>query len=112
MTDKMTPSAGEELTYRCAPAIAWLRDADQILLVDGQRGLSWFIRGVEAAIWDWLCLAYPYPRIVRFVSLLLRTSTEEAERRLLATLRGWREAGILYVVEGSERGESGHQRRL
>ncbi len=106
MADKTTLSGGEWLTYRCAPAITWLREANQILLVDVERGRFWFIHGLEAAIWDFLALAYPYEKIVRFLSLLLRTSTGEAEKTLLAALRGWQGLGIVQIVEEGKREQS------
>ncbi len=107
MIGPTTPPAGTWLAYRCAPAIAWLRDAGQILLIDVDTGQSWRIRGVEAAIWDFLTLAYPYARIVRFVSLLLRTPIDEAERTLLATLHGWQSAGIVQTIRKDDCGEPG-----
>lgn len=109
---KTTPHGDGRLIYRCAPAITWLRDADRTLLVDAERGQSWPIHGVEAAIWDFLTLAYPYEKIVHFLSLLMTASSAEAERTLLAALRGWQRTGIVQIVKEGERGQSGDQRRL
>ncbi len=101
---KTMPHSDDRLIYHCAPAITWLRDADQTLLVDAERGRLWAIRGVEAAIWDFLTFAYPYEKIVHFLSLLMRASIDEAERTFLAALRGWHRRGIVQVVKESERG--------
>jgi hypothetical protein len=98
--------------YRCAPAIAWLRDADQTLLVDAERGQFWSIRGVEAAIWDLLTLNYPYEKIVPFLSLLMRVRTDEAEGMFLAVLRGWQEAGVVQIRGEGRSDQPGDQRRM
>jgi hypothetical protein len=106
MTHKTTLPDNQWLTYGCAPAITWLRDADQILLIDAEREQFWSLRGVEAAIWDLMILAYPYEKTVHLLSLLLRNSTDEAEKVFLTTLDSWHYAGIIQVVEENKRGES------
>ncbi len=104
MLDKATHPSDEWLAYRCTPAITWVKDANQILLVDAEREQFWFIQGVEAAIWDFLALAYPYEKIVHFLSLMQDTSTDEAEKTLRASLFGWQKAGIVQLVGESKRG--------
>jgi hypothetical protein len=95
-------SEGDEgLVYRCAPEVAWVRDAGRILLVDLARGRTWSLGGVEAAIWDWLVLGYGCEEIARYLSLLLRTSKEEAGRALLGVLLCWQDGGIVQVSEES-----------
>lgn len=106
--DTPTVSA-KELIHRCAPAIAWVRDADHTLLVDMERGRSWSLQGVEAAIWDWLASGTPYERVVRFLCLVLRTSEEEAKDALSATLDHWQDAGITHTIKD---GKSGDQHNL
>jgi hypothetical protein len=101
--------SGNRLTWRCAPDITWVRDAGQILVVDSQRGLSWSLQGAEAATWDWLTLAYPYDKIVRFLSLLWGASTDDARRMLVTTLRGWQDKGIVQVMGDGGLGEPGDQ---
>jgi len=102
--DKATHPSDEWLAYRCTPAITWVKDADQILLIDAEREQFWFIQGVEAVIWDFLALAYPYEKIVHFLSLMHSTSTDEAEETLHLALCGWRRAGIVQLVGESKRG--------
>jgi hypothetical protein len=103
-----TPLPGDEgPVYQCAPGITWLRDADHMLLVEEERGQSWLMRGTQAAVWDFLTLAYPYQKIVRFLSLLLRVPIEEAEVTLLCLLCDWQAAGILQLTEQGKRGQSG-----
>lgn len=112
MLVNVTRPGGEWLAYRCAPAITWVKDTDQILLVDAEREQFWLIQGVEAAIWDFLALAYPYEKIVRFLSLIQSISTDEAEETLQLALCSWQRAGIVQLEEESKRGQSGHQCRL
>jgi hypothetical protein len=99
--------AGQGLVYRCAPGITWLRDADQILLVDADRGLFWSLGGVAATTWDFLTLGYRCERIVRFLSLILGASKDEAERTLVAVLRDWQDEGIVQAMGDDERGQPG-----
>jgi hypothetical protein len=89
------------VVYRCAPEVAWVRDAGRVLLVDPERGRTWSLGGVEAAIWDWLVLGYGYEEIARYLSLILRTSKEEAGRALLGVLLCWQDGGIVQVSEES-----------
>jgi len=113
MTNEMTsPNGPAAICYRCAPAVTWVRDADQTLLVDAEGGGHWSLRGAEAAVWDWLVLAYPYERIVRFLSLLLRVPAGQVGKVLCSTLLAWQDAGIVQAVGESYRGKPGDQRRL
>jgi hypothetical protein len=107
--DKIASPDDAGLVYDCASDITWVRDADRILLVDAKKEQFWSLQGVEAAMWDWLTLAYPYEKIVRFLSLLSRVPAGEAERKFLTTLRGWQELGIVQAVEEKNRGEPGDQ---
>lgn len=91
-------------TYRCVSDIVWVKDAEQTILIEKAGKHSWIIRGKEAAIWDWLTLNHPSERIVRFLSVLSGTSTEETRKALAATLQGWEKAGIVQVTEGKRRG--------
>jgi len=91
----------EGCVYRCAPEVAWVRDAGRVLLVDPARGRTWSLGGVEAAIWDWLVLGYGYEEIARYLSLIFRTSKEEAGRALLGVLLCWQDGRIVQVSEES-----------
>lgn len=108
MTGMTGPPDGKgSICYRCAPDITWVRDAGQVLLVDADKGLSRSLRGVEAAIWDFLTLGYRYAKIIRFLSVILKVSKDEAKRTLVATLRGWQDEGIVQVLGDGCRGKSG-----
>lgn len=91
----------KNLTLTCAPAIVWVKDANRILLVDHQRELFWALEGIEATLWDWLAMAYPYEKIIHFLALTLDKSSEEADRQLRSVLDVWRQSGIIQV-EGEE----------
>jgi hypothetical protein len=86
---------------RCPENIQWAREAEQILVVDGRGGQAYALRGVEAAVWSWLALAYPYPQIVGFLAELLAAPVEQAEQRLAAILKAWLAAGLLEVKEAA-----------
>jgi hypothetical protein len=98
--------------YCCVPTIVWVKDAEQTILIEEKTKHSWIVSGENAAIWDWLTLNYPSERIVRLLSVLSGTSTEEARKALAAILQEWEKAGIVRVIEGNRRGEPGDQRCL
>jgi len=90
--------------YRCSPSITWVKDSDQTILVEEEKGQSWSIHGVEAVIWDLLTLHYSLGRIVRFLSVLLNGSKDEAIESLLVAIQRWEEAGIICAMKGNGRG--------
>ena len=98
------------LTYRCTPAIAWVRDASQTLAVDEETGQSWILRGVEAVAWDLLTVGYAYRRMVSLLALILSLPAAEAAQTLDSLLRRWGEADLLQIFEEADDGEPDHQR--
>lgn len=89
------PSTVDKWVYRCAPDFVWVRDAERVIVVDSEGGRSWSLDGIEAAIWDWLAMGYSYPKIVGFVSLILKRSQDETGAVLQDTLRRWYRAGLV-----------------
>lgn len=83
------------ITYSCSPRVSWAVDAGQIIVVDEQQGRHYCLRGVEAAVWDWLTLAYPYPRLLTLLANLLAVSPAQAAVPLHAMLRQWADMGLL-----------------
>jgi len=113
MTKQECGSAHDEvLIYHCAPSIIWTRELDHTRLIDSQRGASWTIQGVEATVWDLLLLAYPYQRVIAFLSSLLVVPAEEAKEVLLAILEKWQGEGIVETSGETRDGESGDQHCL
>jgi len=94
-------SGGTVLFYRCSPDIVWVKDAGQMILVDGKSGCSWLLSGWKAAVWDLLSLGYLAGEIVRFLSLLLDVPPETAKGTLESILDEWEGNGM---VCGAERG--------
>lgn len=88
------------LAYSPAPGIAWVKDAGQTILVDGLGGKSWILHGLEAAAWDLLALGYSFEEAAGSLALLAGMDDEGGRTTLLATVRRWREAGILCAAEG------------
>jgi hypothetical protein len=97
-------SGDAAVVYCCAPTVAWIRDADRMILVEEAKGRCWHLQGVEAVIWDLLTLHYPWDGIVDFLAVLLGASVQEASKTLLAALRDWKEAGIVCTGEETRRG--------
>jgi hypothetical protein len=90
------------LAYDCAPSISWVKDASQVIIVEGRGERSWSLQGVEAVIWDLLTLRYGYDRMVDFLTELSEGSRKNAEAALLATIQHWEEEGIV-TGNGQER---------
>ena len=88
------------LSYRCSPTILWLRDAEQTLLVDRGRGLSWSLGGVEAVVWDWLAVGRTYEQLVEMLALTLSLPGTDARCQLDRILQRWLAAGILVAGRG------------
>jgi len=87
------------VVFSCPEAVRWVEDADRVLVVDDRSGETHTLRGAEAAVWGWLTLAYPYPKLVRLLAALLVLSSADAEQRLVAILQDWRAAGLLQMLE-------------
>jgi hypothetical protein len=83
----------------CPETLRWVNDAGQILVIDERRGVTHTLGGDEAAVWDWLTLAYPYPTLVEMLAVLLAQSSNVAAARLEAILAGWQAAGLLELRE-------------
>ncbi len=81
-------------------AVRWVKDADQILVVDEHSGNVHRLFGLEAAVWSWLTLGYPYPRLVRLTAALLSLAPAEAEPHLARCLTDWQVAGLLESCHG------------
>ena len=95
----------QRLIYHCSPSIIWVKDADQTLVVDGELGQSWALRGAEAVTWDLLTVGYSSREIAQVLSLILSLSVEEAEHTLASVLRKWRYANIVQVSGEANDGE-------
>lgn len=75
----------------------WVKDRDQILVVDEQDQQVHPLHSVEAAVWSWLALSYPYPKIVELLAAMLQISSLETEQRLGVIFQNWQKTGILTV---------------
>jgi hypothetical protein len=80
--------------------ISWVKDREQIIVLDEQHQEMFVLRGVEVAVWGWLALSYPYAKIIRSLTVMLDVSADEAEQCLWATLQKWIDAGILNIESG------------
>jgi len=97
------------LIYTCAPSIIWVRDADQMLLVDQETKQSWSLRGVSAVIWDLLAVGYSHQRIVPLLSLIISLPIEEVEQSFTKVLEKWLDEGIVQASREAKDGELDHQ---
>ncbi|MEO8355190.1 MAG: hypothetical protein ABI621_04700 [Chloroflexota bacterium] len=75
----------------------WVRDREQILIVDEQSQEIYALQHVEAAVWTWLALAYSYAKIVELSTAMLGVPSAEAEQRLQVIFQNWQNTGILAI---------------
>jgi hypothetical protein len=92
---------GQGVVLTCPAPVWWVKDADQILVVDEQKGTLVILRGLEAVIWDWLTLMYSYPRLVNLLAALRVVPADEAERQLIDVLSAWQSIGLLQRDEAA-----------
>ena len=81
-------------------SVSWIKDREQIIVMDEQRQEVFVLLGVEAVVWSYLVLTYPYSKIVRSLTLMLEVSSEEAEKRLWTIFQKWIRAGLLGMEAG------------
>ncbi len=99
-----TVSHSSKLGYDCSSAITWVKDATQVIVVQGKGERCWSLQGVDAVIWDLLNLKYDFVRMVDFLATLLEGSRENAAATLMATMQHWEREGI---VTANGRGKDG-----
>ncbi len=95
ITMNSDPTLETTITYHPVSALQSIVEADHIRLVDSQRGFSWSLKGVDAAMWDLLASGYPFQKIVYFVSIWLGLTEAETKQIVLARLDDWVNQGIL-----------------
>jgi hypothetical protein len=75
----------------------WVKDRDQILIVDEEDQEIYTLQNVEAALWVWLTLGYSYPKIVELSAKMVGLPSMEMEQRLRVIFLRWQVVGILAV---------------
>ena len=94
----------QAIAYSCPTRIRWVRDADQLVLVDEQRRCCQVLRGDEAMLWDWLALGYSYDALVRQSAAVWETPEQEAAYILAEHLAKWHKHGWLVATPGDNNG--------
>jgi hypothetical protein len=92
----------QKVVLTCPDDIFWVKDVNQMIIVNRQSGETQILRGVEASVWGWLTLCYSYPKMVHLVSALLVVPSGEAEEQLVEILKKWLTAGLLEITELSD----------
>lgn len=100
------------LIYLSPAGIRWVKDAEQVIVVDEQTERVHFLRGMEAVVWIWLSLAYAYPKLLNLMAALLALPVGEVEPKLLSLLQHWQQAGLLTIQEQATYGQPGNSGRL
>lgn len=96
----MLNATGYRQILNSTDSVFWVKDRGQILVLDEKRQEIHVLRGVEAAVWGWLVLNYPYEKMVRSLTLMLGTSTEETQECLSTIIQKLISTGILTVEIG------------
>lgn len=91
-----------DCVYALSSHIRWVQDIDRIIVADDLNRRGYELHGVEAAIWSWLPLAFPYAKLVRLLTGLFGVPTPQAAARLRETLEDWQAQGLLVAsTDGS-----------
>ena len=94
----------DALVRFCVRDINWVRDDDITLLVNEQSGQTFVLKGLEAAIWDWLIMHFSYTKITDLLGASLEFSTVQAELYLNTILNQWVENGLLMIEKRTTHG--------
>ena len=89
----------QPLRYYCSPAIVWVKDADQTLVVDRATGQSWSMRGTEAVVWELLTVGHSRSRAAQLLSLILSVPARGGRHTLADVVQRWRDANLIEVCE-------------
>jgi hypothetical protein len=81
------------------PSLRWCQESSHVLVIVEQTGLSVRLTGLDAAVWKWLTLSYPYETVLRFVEAFLNLPKDETRARLNRTIHDWVELGLLVEEE-------------
>jgi hypothetical protein len=82
------------------PSLRWCQESNHVLVIVEQTGMAVRLTGLDAAVWKWLTLSYPYETVLRFAEAFLKLPDAETRTRLNQTLHDWVELGLL-VEEGA-----------
>jgi hypothetical protein len=92
------------LILTCPPCLHWVKDSNQVLVVDERLNTATVLQGVEAAVWDWLMLGYNLADVTGLLAGLCHESQGLAETRLLGLLQGWLQSGWLNWQDHQQHG--------
>ncbi len=76
----------------------WVKDREQIIIVDSKEQRAWILQGAEGAVWDWGMLGYGYERLIQMLALLWGIDKAKAARNLQQILSVWQARGFIEVV--------------
>ena len=76
-----------------------VRDQAGTFVIDHERRIYWLLTGLEADIWDWFNLNYPFEEIVCFTARYLDVSDNTAKDHVFEVLHKWFSSGILSLTE-------------
>ena len=77
--------------------LMWVRDREQILVLDEQRREIHILQGAEAVVWLWLTQVYSYPRILGLLTTMLDLPFDQTEELLRAIFQNWRRTSLLDI---------------
>ena len=82
------------------PAVHWVQDAGQVLVVNEDTGSAVSLPGFEAAVWKWFSLSYNHADVLAFLREAIDRPEEEARLLLDQCITRWVGLGLL-VQEGA-----------
>jgi len=81
--------------YVTPSSLRWCQDTNRVLVIDEQSGLAVSLAGLDAAVWNWFGLSYPYEDVLELTRVFVDLPEEETRARLNQILVNWVESGLL-----------------
>ncbi len=73
----------------------WVRNHDQVLILNSLLDKKWILSGMEADIWDWLVQDIPFFKMVTMMTLLCGIDEDHALAMISRIMTKWKNANMV-----------------
>ena len=78
-----------------AEGIRWLRNLDEVIIINGDLSKRWVLQEIEADVWEWLWQEFSQQSIIKMIALM-NSSTKIQSLQLLNELSTkWEKQGLI-----------------
>ena len=85
----------KQLPVRLIKGFHWVRNHDQVLILNSLLDERWILSGVEADIWDWLLQDIPFIKMVAMLTLLCGIDENHAHAIISRIMAKWKNANMV-----------------